>query len=202
MKTLDFFFDYGSPYSYLASTQMEALAERTGATVRWRVFLLGAVFKATTGESASTTMNSMQRAQYLFKDLQDWAAHYALPPVVLPATFPVPSILPDRLGLVAEEKGKLLQWTKRVYRAGFVDGRDISEEATLRELLRDVELDPDASLARAQEPDLKDKLRKNTEEAVEKGAFGAPTFFIGEQMFFGNDRLHFLEKALASASSR
>lgn len=193
MPALEFFFDYGSPYSYLASTQVEALVTRTNATLRWRPFLLGAVFAATGGESP---VGNMYKARYLFKDLQDWAAHYDLSPVVLPDGFPVNSLSADRLGLVAEEKGLLPAFTHLVFRAAFVEGRDISRPEVLRELATAAGLDPQAAFARMLSTEIKDRLRLNTEEAVQRGAFGSPTFFVGETMFFGNDRLQFVEAAL------
>ncbi len=199
MRALEFFFDYGSPYSYLASTQVEALAQRTGAQLRWRPFLLGGVFKATGGEPP---VSNMYKARYLYKDLQDWARVYGLPQVVLPDGFPVNSLSADRLGFVAEEVGLLPAWSHVVFRAAFVEGRDISRPEVLRELAASAGLDPQAAFARMLSPEVKDRLRLNTEEAVRRGAFGAPTFFVGEQMFFGNDRLGFVEAALQRAAGQ
>lgn len=196
---VEFFFDCGSPYSYLASTQIEALAERTSAQIVWRPFLLGGVFKAT-GSGQPEAVTNMYKARYLFKDLQDWAKYYGLPALVLPDNFPVDSLKADRLALVAQEAGQLVRWTHTVFRAAFIEGRDVSDPNVLSDLLRQLELDPQPAFARMLSPEIKDRLRKNTEEAVSRGAFGAPTFFVGNEMFFGNDRMGFLEAALIEAA--
>ncbi len=198
--TVEFFFDCGSPYSYLASTQIDAVAERTNAQVRWRPFLLGGVFKAS-GSTQPEALSNMYKARYLFKDLQDWSRYYGLPRLVLPDNFPVDSLKADRLALVAEELGKLAPYTHTVFRAAFVDGRDVSDPNVLSDLLRRVDIDPQPAFARMLSPDIKERLRKNTDEAVVRGAFGAPTFFVGTEMFFGNDRLGFVEAVLAAAEN-
>jgi 2-hydroxychromene-2-carboxylate isomerase len=193
VPTLEFFFDYGSPYSYLASTQVEALARRTNSQLSWRIFLLGAVFKATENV---TPVTNMYKAKYLLKDVQDWAQQYGLPAFRIPEVFPGNSLLADRLGLVAKEKGRISVFTKSCYRAAFVEGKSISNEAVLRAILTECEIDPGPAFERAASAEIKAELRKNTDEAVKRGAFGAPTFFIGDDMYVGNDRLPFVEKAL------
>jgi 2-hydroxychromene-2-carboxylate isomerase len=193
-KTLEFFFDYTSPYSYLAATQVEALCARTGATLRWRPFLLGAVFKATSNASPATVP---LKARYMYKDLGDWTRLYGLPEIRFPPSFPMNSMKADRLGMVAEEQGKLAAFTHAVYRAVFAEGRDAAEERVLCEVLAEIGLDPKASLQRADSPEIKERLRANTDDAVKRGAFGAPTFFVDESdMYVGNDRLPFVERAL------
>jgi 2-hydroxychromene-2-carboxylate isomerase len=195
-STLEFFFDYSSPYSYLASTQVQALGERNGAIVKWRPFLLGAVFKATGNVPPSS---NLAKAQYLLKDLSDWIRHYRLPELVWPPSFPMNSVLADRLGLVAEEQGKLIEYTRETFHAAFAKGQDISEKEVLYGVLVTLGMEPEAALARATSQEIKDRLRANTDEAVARGAFGAPTFFVGEDMYVGNDRLPFVERALTVA---
>jgi 2-hydroxychromene-2-carboxylate isomerase len=195
-KNLEFFFDYGSPYSYLASTQVEALARRAGAELKWRPFLLGAVFKATGNISPAA---NAYKARYMYKDLVDWTRRYELPDFVLPDGFPASSLLADRLGLVAQERGMLPAFTQALYREVFAKGKDVSDVAVLRGVLAGTGMPTDESLARAEAPEIKQRLRDNTEDAVTRGAFGAPTFFIGEDMYFGNDRMMLVEKALRAA---
>ncbi|MDC0708503.1 2-hydroxychromene-2-carboxylate isomerase [Stigmatella sp. ncwal1] len=195
-KTLEFFFDYASSYSYLASAQVEALAARTGVELRWRPFLLGAVFKAT-GNVAPITCP--HKARYLFKDLADWTRFLGLPACRIPETFPIPSLKANRLGLVAAEKGLIAPFSHAAFRAAFVDGRDLSDMTVLRELAQTAGLDPEFALAHLENQEIKDALKRNTEEAVARGAFGAPTFFVGEEMFFGNDRLMLVERRLQEA---
>lgn len=197
--TVEFFFDCGSPYSYLASTQIEALAQRTTARLVWRPFLVGGVFKAT-GTGQPEALTNMYKARYLFKDLQDWSKYYGLPPLVLPDNFPVDALKADRLALVADDLGKGPAWVHTVFRASFVKGRDVSDPNVLSDLLRQLDIDPQPAFARMLSPEIKDRLRKNTEEAVSRGAFGAPTFFVGSEMFFGNDRMGFLEATLTEAA--
>ncbi|HYH99291.1 2-hydroxychromene-2-carboxylate isomerase [Hyalangium sp.] len=195
-KTLEFFFDYASPYSYLASEQLAAVVKRTGAELRWRPFLLGAVFKAT-GNVPPITNPS--KGMYLAKDLEDWTHYLGLPSFRLPDTFPVDSLKANRLGLVAAEHGSIAPFSHAAFRASFVEGKDVSDPQVLAELARSVGMEPEKALARIDNQEIKDALRRNTDEAVAQGAFGAPTFFVGERMFFGNDRLMFVERALSEA---
>jgi len=192
-KTLEFFYDFTSVYSYLASTQMEALGQRTGAQIRWRPFLLGAVFKATQNVPPFTVA---PKAQYLFKDVNDWARHYGLPPFVLPEGFPMNSILALRVALALEEQGLQLPYVRRVFNTLYVEGQEATTKERVVALLGELGLAADALLARAESQAIKDQLRANTDEAVARGAFGAPTFYVGEDMYVGNDRLSFVERAL------
>lgn len=196
-QTLEFYFDFASPYSYLASTQLEALARRTGAVLQWRPFLLGPLFKA-----LGTQPPFMQPARltWMQKDLEAWAEVYGLPPLVFPESFPINSVLANRLGLVASrEEGRIGPFAQAVFRAAFAKARDVSSREVLGEALEAAGLDVERALAQAGSDAIKAELRKNTEDAQRRGAFGAPTFFVGERMFFGNDRLTFVEKALSRA---
>lgn len=193
MPTLEFFFDYISPYSYLASTRVEAVAARTGAELRWRPFYLGGVFKAT--GNTSPAFNEY-KARYLLKDLNDWAQHYELPEIRFPEGFPAGSLRADRVGIVAGELGQLPAFSRALYRRVFVEGRNPGEDDVLTEALREAGIDAALALERAGSEEVKEALRKNTEEAVARGSFGAPTFFVGEEMFLGNDRLFLVERAL------
>jgi 2-hydroxychromene-2-carboxylate isomerase len=192
-KTLEFFFDFASPYSYLASTQVERICERTGARLEWKPVLLGAIFKATGNVSPLT---NPVKAMYLMKDVLDWSKHYGIPPLVLPEVFPIPSLKADRLALVALEQGRLPALVRAVYAAAFQKGLDISQQAVLAEALKAAEMDVASSLAKTETQPLKDALRANTDDALGRGAFGLPLFFVGDEMFVGNDRLLFVEAAL------
>jgi 2-hydroxychromene-2-carboxylate isomerase len=195
-RTLEFFFDYASPYSYLASEQLEAVAERTGAELRWRPFLLGAVFKATGNVPPISTAS---KASYLAKDLLDWTRYLKLPEFRMPENFPINSLKANRLGLVAAEQGRIAAFSHATFRAIFAEGRDVADPKVLADLARAVGLDADKALAKLENQEIKDALRRNTDEALARGAFGAPTFFVGDEMFFGNDRLIFVERALLAA---
>ncbi len=195
-RTLEFFFDYASPYSYLAAQQVEAVAERTGAELRWRPFLLGAVFKST---GNVPPISSASKASYMLEDLSRWARHLGLPAFRLPESFPINSLKANRLGLVAAEHGRIAPFSHAAFRAAFAEGKDLSDPKVLEALARQVDLNPEQALAQIENQEIKDALRRNTEEAVERGAFGAPMFFVGKDMYFGNDRLQFVEQALRAA---
>jgi 2-hydroxychromene-2-carboxylate isomerase len=195
MKTLEFFYDYISPYSYLAATQVESIANRAGAQLVWRPFFLGAVFKATGNTPPGI---NPYKASYMLSDLLRWTRHYGLPDFTLPDPFPVRSITALRLGLVAAEQGSLPAYTHALYHAVFALGQDQGTPEVLSSVLNQVGMSVEASFARAEEPQIKELLRKNTDEAVARGSFGAPTLFVGEEMFIGNDRLAFVEKALTA----
>ena len=195
-KTLEFFFDYASVYSYLACNQVEAVAQRTGAELRWRPFLLGAVFKATGNVPPISTPN---KAAWMLKDVQEWARHLGLPPFQLPENFPINSLKANRLALVAAEQGRIVPFSHAAFRAAFAEGKDLADPQVLAELARGAELNPEQALAKAETQEIKDALSRNTDEALERGAFGAPTFFVGDELFFGNDRFMFVERALSGA---
>jgi 2-hydroxychromene-2-carboxylate isomerase len=190
--TIEFFWDAASPYTYLASTQIEALAERTGARLVWRPFLLGKVFEAT-GNRMPAAIPA--KGKHLFADVQRWAAHYGVP-LTMPSVFPVNSILALRAGLAADEAQRAAEFAKAIMRAYWGEGRDISQPEAVAAAAQAVGLEAQALLARAGEPPIKERLRANTEEAVRRGAFGAPSFFVGDALFWGNDRLVLLEEYL------
>ncbi|MEW6434614.1 MAG: 2-hydroxychromene-2-carboxylate isomerase [Myxococcota bacterium] len=194
-RIVEFFFDFMSPYSYLASTRVRAMGERVGATVRWRPFFLPGVMKAT-GNHGPTSIAA--KAAYVFKDLQDWAKYLGLPPVVLPEAFPFLTVLADRVALVMDEKGRLEDFAVPTFRRIWAEGHDVSDPKTLEAILVGLGEVPGPILERAQSQELKDRLRGNTDEAVQRGAFGAPTFVVGDELFVGNDRLDFVERALAA----
>ena len=194
MVTLEFFYDFVSPYSYLASTRVEAEVARVGGTVRFRPFLLGGVFNAT-GNSAP--IENPAKARYLPADLTRWARRLGVP-FAWPAKFPVLTVLPLRAAFAAEKAGKLVPFTHAVYRAYWAEGRDVSDPAVVGEAASRAGLDPATILAEA--PAHKEALKAQTQEAIDRGSFGAPTFFVGSDMFLGNDRLEFALEALVAAN--
>ena len=191
-RSIEFYWDPASPYTYLASTQIEAVAARGGAAVVWKPFLLGKVFEATGNRMPAACP---AKGKHLFKDVQRWAAHYGVP-VAFPKIFPVHSVLALRAGIAAGLHGKGAEFGKAIMKAYWADGADISQAEAVGAAATAAGLDGAALLAQAQEQPVKDQLRVHTEEAVQRGAFGAPTFFVGEQMFWGNDRLVLLEEFL------
>jgi 2-hydroxychromene-2-carboxylate isomerase len=192
MKRVELFWDVGSPYTYLATTQIAGLAERTSATVELRPFLLGGVFKATANHMPAEVQ---AKARYMLQDLDRWRERYGVR-FSFPSIFPINSLLPMRVACALEGRDSE-RFCHAIMAAYWVDGLDAGTEPVVRGVLDGLALDAGATVARAQTQEVKDRLRKNTEEAVARGAFGAPTFFVGDQMFWGNDRLDFVEAALA-----
>jgi 2-hydroxychromene-2-carboxylate isomerase len=190
MSKVDFFFDLSSPYSYLAATQMQPIAERTGATVAWRPMVLGAVFKTVGNEMPARVPH---KARWMGNDLMRWAEHYGVP-FRFTSHFPTNAIKAMRLVLVDESKAAEVALAG--FRAMWVEDRDITQDDELRRIAQAGGLDPATALQAIERPEIKERLRANTEEAVARGAFGAPTMLVGDQLFWGNDRLHFVEAAL------
>ncbi|MGZ3426373.1 MAG: DsbA family protein [Polyangia bacterium] len=193
MKKLELFFDLSSPYSYMAATQVEALAARAAAAVEWRPMVLGAVFKAVGNEMPARVP---QKARWMGQDLARWADHYGVP-WQMSSHFPLSTI--KAMGLVLVDDTKAAAVALAGFRAMWAEDRDITQDAELRRIAELGGLDPAAALAAIENPAIKERLRANTDEAVARGAFGAPTLFVGEELFWGNDRLHFVEAALRRA---
>jgi len=192
MPTLEFFYDFVSPYSYLASTRVEALAARTGAALRWRPFLLGGVLKATGNRAPIETV---AKGKHMWLDLERWSRRLEVP-FRRPTSFPFSPILALRAAL-ATAPADLPKATHAIYRAAWADGRDIADAAVLTAILCEAGLDGPTLVAAA--PSMKEALAAQTQEAVDRGTYGAPTFFVGTELFVGNDRLDFVEEALRSA---
>jgi 2-hydroxychromene-2-carboxylate isomerase len=193
MATLEFFYDFVSPYSYLAATRVEALAARTGATLRWRPFLLGGVLKATDNKSPADTPAKYAHVQV---DSARWARRLGVP-FARPKIHPFSTVLAMRCALAAERFGALVPFTHAAFRAAWSEGKDLTSPDVLAEIASQVGLNGVGVVAAAANE--KAALIAQTDEAVRRGAFGAPTIFVGSEMFVGNDRLDFVEEALRGA---
>lgn len=200
MTTVEFFYDHSSPWTYLAFTRIEELCTRYGARLVWKPILVGGIFNTVNPSVYETRKNPVPaKAHYMLKDLQDWARCYGLRIVFPPSVFPVNSVKSLRAALVAEEHGKLPAWSRRVFDAYFAEDRDISRDDVLRPLAVEVGLDPDEVFEKIGRPEVKDRVRTNTEECVRRGGFGSPTILVGDDLYFGNDRLVLVEEALRRA---
>tara|TARA_B100000029_G_scaffold24950_4_gene24583 strand:+ start:8179 stop:8769 length:591 start_codon:yes stop_codon:yes gene_type:complete len=193
-KSVEFFFDVGSPTVYLAATQLSKIAGRHGATVLWRPFLLGGVFKATGNVSPATVP---AKSRYMGDDLERFARRYEIPFLFNPF-FPVNTLALMRGAVAYQQQGRLDQYIEAIFSAMWVTGKNMNEPTIVAEVLDTIGIEAQEFLVAIAAQDVKDKLKSNTEEAVERGAFGAPTFFVGDEMFFGQDRLDFVEAALAA----
>jgi 2-hydroxychromene-2-carboxylate isomerase len=191
-RTLEFYFDYGSPYSYLADTQVEAIVQRTGATLDRKPMLLGGVFKSTGNHSPA---EMPQKSAWSGFDMPLWARHYGVPFQRNPF-FPVNTLALMRGAAAAQIDGVFDRYHPAVFKAMWVDGRNLNEMKEVAAVLSAAGLDAKKIGNRIQEQDVKDRLKATTDEAVARGVFGAPTSFVDGKMFFGNDRLPFVELAL------
>ena len=198
MATLEFFYDVGSPWTYLAFHKIEAVAAAAGAELVWKPILVGGVFNAVNpGVYAARANPSKPRFAYMAKDLQDWARLYGLT-IRWPSVFPLNSVKAMRAALAAEERDRGVPWSRACFEAYWGRDQDLSQDAVLAQLARRVGLDPSWLLARIEKPELKDRLRANTDELVARGGFGSPTMFVNRtDMYFGNDRLALVEAALS-----
>jgi 2-hydroxychromene-2-carboxylate isomerase len=196
-REIELFFDIGSSYSYLAATQMTAVSERTKTPVRWRPFLLGAVFKST-GNSLPISVPA--KARWMLGDMTAWAAHYKIP-FQMPVRFPLVTLRTQRFLTAVDALGAahVAPVALALFDAYWAKGEDITMDPALVAAAQQAGLDGAALVAAIDAPETKERLRATTDEAVRRGAFGAPTMFVGDTMFWGNDRLPLLEQHLTAA---
>ena len=215
MVLVEFFFDYSSPWTYLAFSQIGRTVQRVRARVtngaslelRFRPMLVGGLFN-TVNPSVYEMRKSPPvpaKLQHNSKDMADWAAAYGLkimnpyhpdPKQRGPSPFPVNSVKSLRGALFADEHGALAEYSFRVFDAYWGHSRDISDAAVLRAIVGDCRLDADAFFRYIEAPVAKAAIRANTEECAARGGFGSPTIFVDGEMFFGNDRLPLVERRL------
>ena len=199
LATLEFFFDCSSPWTYLAFARVEALAERTGATIEWRPILVGGVFNAVNESVYEARANPHPvKGRYYVKDLRDWARYCGVE-IGQPPVFPVRSVDAMRAAIVAQDEGKLPAFAWATFRSYWGDLKDISQPDVLEEICNTAGLDWAVVSQRIKDEDVKARLRANTEEVIARGGFGSPTMFVNKtDMYFGNDRLPLVEAALAN----
>jgi 2-hydroxychromene-2-carboxylate isomerase len=190
--TLEFWFDFASTYSYLASQRIERVAAARGAAVDWRPFLLGPLFQRQGWNDSHYNLNPV-RGRYMWRDIERQCARDGVP-FRKPSVFPRRSILAARVGCVGHGQAWLAAFAAAVFRANFAEDRDIEDRDLLAGLLRQTGAASDdvaarALLDRAVEQETKDLLRAETERAWSRGMFGAPTFVAHGEIFWGNDRL-------------
>lgn len=193
-KSVEFFFDFGSPTAYLAWTQLAGIASQAGAAVVRRPMLLGGVFKAT-GNASPATIPA--KALYMNRDLARFAKRYGVTLRFNPY-FPINTLTMMRGAVAAEDAGLVDVYDAAMFRAMWQDERDMGQPAELATVLASIGWEGDDFAARIASDSVKERLKANTEEAIARGAFGAPTFFVGGEMFFGQDRLDFVAEALAA----
>jgi len=193
-RTIEYFFDVGSPTSYLAWTQLPKIVAETGAEVVWRPMLLGGVFKAT-GNASPVSVPA--KGRWMNDDIRRWAAHYGVPFRFNPH-FPINTLTLMRgaTGLQMRKPGEFMRYLDVVERSMWETPQNLGDPAVLAGTLTEAGIDAEAFTALVADPEVKARLVATTEEAVSRGVFGAPTFFVGDAMFFGQDRLDFVRDAL------
>ena len=193
--TIEFFFDIGSPYSYLAATQIQGVGERTGATIQWRPFLLGGVFRDSGNQMPASVP---AKARWMLTDMKLWSAHYGVP-FQMSTHFPL-NTLRTQPALIATEQRNghdaMVKLAQRLFSAYWANDVDVSKEEAIASCANDCGMDGDAIVAGASDPSVKQRLIDVTGEAVERGAFGAPSCFVGDTLFWGQDRLGLIESYL------
>jgi 2-hydroxychromene-2-carboxylate isomerase len=191
---VEFFFDFGSPYSYLAWHQLPKIAAKRAATIVWRPMLLGGVFQATGNHSP---MEIPAKGRYSLIDLQRWAQHFGVPMTMNPH-FPINTLTLMRgaVAMQGRSEAEFQRYLAAIFAAMFERPRNLGQAEEVTAVLHENGFDPVQFQRLFSDPAVKEQLKRNTEEAVARGVFGAPTFFVGEQMFWGQDRLAFVEQAL------
>jgi len=190
--TIEFWFEFASTYSYPAAARVEDAARRAGVGVTWRPFLLGPIF-GHQGWNDSPFNIYPVKGRYMWRDLERICARLEVP-FRRPSQFPRNGLLAARVACSNATEPWLPAFVRGVYRANFAEDRDIAQAATVSDVLDALGLPAAEVLERAQSPAAKQRLREQTDEAIRRGIFGAPTFVVGDELFWGNDRL---EDALA-----
>ena len=189
-KSVDFYFDCSSPWSYLAFVRVQPIAAERGAEVNWKPILVGGVFnevnKDVYAQRDAMFTDTGRRAQYFRKDADDWAEHVGLK-IGFPDFHPANSVKAMRGCLVAMQDGKMIPFADKVFQTYWSEERDIGQLEVLQPIAEELGIENFAE--RISEQSCKDALRANTDELIERGGFGSPTMFVNDRMFFGNDRL-------------
>ena len=198
MAELECFFDCSSPWTYFAFESLLRMQDEIGVTIQWRPFLVGGVFNAVNPSVYNSRDAPVPaKAAYSKKDQQDWARYLGLPMLYRPTVFPVNSVKAMRACIVLEPEGKLVPFARAVFKAYWTDDKDISQVPVLTEIFLAVDIDAGNLLAAIDRQPVKDALRANTQEAIDRGSFGSPTIFVGgDDMYFGNDRMPLIKDAV------
>ncbi len=195
-KTAEFFFDVGSPAAYLAWTQLPGICAQAGATLVYKPMLLGGVFQATGNASP---MMVPAKGRYMAADLARFALRYGVPFRMNPH-FPINTLqlMPAVVGMHMQQPQHFEAFLAAVYRGMLADGANLNDPAATAALLVTAGFDPAQVFALVNAPEVKAALKANTDQAVSRGVFGAPAVFVGDTLFFGQDRLDFVREALGA----
>ena len=199
-KTIEFFFDFGSPTTYLAHTQLPRIAAEAGAALAHRPMLLGGVFKAT-GNASPVAVPA--KGRWMGQDIARWARRWGVPFAFNPH-FPINTLTLMRgaTGIQMRHPERFEPYLNAVFEAMWVQSRDLGQPEEVAKVLASIGFAPDSFMALVADADVKAALIATTDEAVARGVFGAPTCFVGDAMFFGQDRLDFVREALAAPAAQ
>ncbi|MGF6201236.1 2-hydroxychromene-2-carboxylate isomerase [Pseudomonas laurylsulfatiphila] len=194
-KTVEFLFDLGSPTTYLAYTQLPAICEQTDSQLIYIPILLGGVFKAT-GNASPATIPA--KGRHMIQDLDRYARRYGVPLKFNPH-FPINTLMLMRAvtGIQLHHPERFVAFIDCLFKALWVDGRNLNDPATVAAVLSGNGFDPNEVLALTADETVKATLKDNTEKAIQRGVFGVPSMFVDNQLYFGQDRLDFVLEALS-----
>ncbi len=193
---IDFYYDCSSPWTYLAFHAIGPLAEEMGVPVTYKPVLVGGIFNSVNPSVYQNRDNPVPAKQaYAKKDLADWARYFGLE-IGQPTVFPVNAVKSMRGAFVAADAGKIVPYSRAVFEAYWGRDQDISQEDVLGPIVDSVGLDRAAFFAGIADQAIKDRLKASTDEAIQRGAFGSPSIFVGDDMFFGNDRLPLIRASI------
>jgi 2-hydroxychromene-2-carboxylate isomerase len=184
---IEFWFEFASTYSYLSAMRIESVAKDAGIDVSWRPFLLGPIFKKQGWDTSPFNLYPL-KGEYMWRDIERHCRRYAIP-FRKPTIFPRSSILAARVACIAMCEGWCPEFSRAVFEANFAEDRDISSPEVIAEVLKSIEKDSNEYLSRIKSPEYRALLRKQTEMAMSLGIFGAPSFIVRNELFWGNDRL-------------
>ena len=199
MATIEFFYDVSSPWTYYAFERIESFCERNNAELVWKPFLVGGVFNKVNPSVYERRNNPVPpKDNYYQKDMRDWARYLGIN-MIKPSVFPVNSVKALRGAFVAIDEGKVSAYSRACFKAYWCDDRDISQPDVLLDIVTSVGMDADGFFDKIADDKYKQMLFATTNELIERGGFGSPTFFVnGDDMYFGNDRLELMQFALDS----
>jgi 2-hydroxychromene-2-carboxylate isomerase len=203
MSAVEFHFDFGSPNAYLSHLVIPGIERRTGVTFDYVPVLLGGVFKLTNNRSPADSLAGIRnKPEYQRLETERFVKRHGITRFAPNPFFPVNTLVLMRGAIAAQRLGVFVRYVDEVFRHMWADPKKLDDAAVLRAALVESGLDADRILALTAAQDVKDALLANTQHSVERGTFGSPTFFVGDEIYFGKDRLRDVEEALASMSQR
>lgn len=194
---LEFFFDISSPWTYLGFHNVQPFAKEMDIEIDWKPILVGGIFNTVNPSVYEGRANPVKvKARYHLKDMQDWARLAGLKIIFPPRIFPINSVKAMRACIVLKNQGLLVPFAANVFEAYWSHETDIADDGQLVRILERVGADSGSVMDAIQTPEIKDQLKANTQDVIDRGGFGSPTLFLGDDMYFGNDRLPLVKAAI------